>query len=313
MKNILTLTMNTVIDKNTKAKLVVPEKKLRCKPPTYAPGGGGLNVSRAIKKLGGDSVACFLAGGDNRDKIASLLDKEEIRYHQIDSGTNVRENLMVLDETTGSLYRFGMPGAEIEEKHWKNVLTTIEDIRPKPDYLVASGSLPPGVPDDFYAQLAAFANKNDIRMVLDTSGPPLKMALKKGIYMIKPNLRELAELLEKDVLTVMEQEEAAKELLKNNSCKVLLLSLGAKGAMVAYNADVISYIVPPTMPVVSTVGAGDSMVAGTVLGLTNGLWPHHAARFGVAAGTAAAMTPGSELCRKEDTDKINDWLKPNEP
>ena len=308
---IVTLTMNPVLDKNTNAKLVVPEKKIRCKTPSYAPGGGGINVSRAIKKLGSNSVAIFLAGGNNGKSMAKLLDEESIQHEQIDSGVDVRENLMVLDETTNNQYRFGMPGHEVDEKYWKNVLTSIKNIQPKPAYLVASGSLPPGVPDDFYARLAQFAKQNDIRMVLDASGASLKLALEEGVYLIKPNLREMAGLLEKDVLTGMEQEEAAKKFLKNNFCEVLLLSLGARGAMVASNADVISYIVPPTMPVISTVGAGDSMVAGMVKGLTKGLSTHQAARYGVSAGTAAAMTPGSELCRKVDTEKIYDWIKPD--
>jgi 6-phosphofructokinase 2 len=216
---------------------------------------------------------------------------------------------MVLDETTGSLFRFGMPGTEIKEEHWKNVLKTIENISPKPDYIVASGSLPPGAPDDFYAQLAVHCHKNNIRMVLDTSGQPLKAALEEGVYLIKPNLREMTYLLEKDVLTGIEQEEAAKYFINKKYCNVLLLSLGAKGVMVVFNSDTVNYIVPPTMPVVSAVGAGDSMVAGTIMQLANGLWPHQAARYGVAAGTAATMTSGSELCRKEDAEKIIEWLR----
>lgn len=302
--------MNPVLDKNTSAKLIIPEKKIRCKAPTYAPGGGGLNVSRAIKKLGGNSTAIFLGGGDTGKKISTLLDEEGISYRQVKSDVGVRENLMVLDGTTNNQYRFGMPGSEVEKEKWKEVFDTIKNINQKPDYIVASGSLPPGVPDDFYAQLASYANKNNIRLVLDTSGLPLKIAMKEGVYMIKPNLREMANLLKKNELTGMEQEQAAIEFLKKNKCKMLVLSLGPKGAMVAYGGDIISYIVPPTMPIVSTVGAGDSMVAGTVIGLSNGLWPHQAARYGVAAGTAAAMTPGSELCKKEDADKINDWLSP---
>ncbi len=195
---IVTLTMNPVLDKNTSAKLVVPEKKIRCKTPSFAPGGGGINVSRAIKKLGGDSVAFFLAGGTNGNSLVKLLNEEGVHNKQIDSGVNVRENLMVLDETTNNQYRFGMPGNAIKEENWKNVLSELKKIKQKPAYLAASGSLPPGVPDDFYAQLARHCNQNDIRMILDTSGTPLKIALNEGVYMIKPNLREMAELLEKE-------------------------------------------------------------------------------------------------------------------
>ena len=307
---ILTITLNPVLDKNTEAKLVLPQKKIRCSSPGHAPGGGGINVSRAIKKLGGTSLCYYLGGGENGDNISGLLKKEEIDHVQVNSGNDTRENLMVLDTTTNNLYRFGMPGPEISEKHWKNVIHEIKKVSPKPHFLVASGSLPPGVPDDFYARLAVHANKNNIKMVLDTSGPPLQLAIEEGLYLVKPNLREMASLMGKEAVTAMEYEQAALDILEKKSCDILVLSLGAKGAMMARQSDIIEYITPPTMPVVSPVGAGDSMVAGIVLGFSNGLWPAEAVRYGVAAGTAAAMTPGSELCRKEDTDKINEWLSP---
>jgi 6-phosphofructokinase 2 len=186
-------------------------------------------------------------------------------------------------------------------------LETIKNLNPKPDYLVASGSLPPGVPDDFYARMAAYARKNDIKMVIDTSGAPLKLAMQEGVYMAKPNLREMKELLGKPKLTGMELDQAAKEILDKGYCTLLIVSLGEKGAMLA-RKDMIEYVVPPVMPVVSAVGAGDSMVAGMVLGCVKGFWPEKAIRYGVAAGTAATMTPGSELCRKSDTDEIFNWL-----
>ncbi|HKJ79106.1 MAG TPA: 1-phosphofructokinase family hexose kinase [Prolixibacteraceae bacterium] len=307
---IVTLTMNPVLDKTSETKIVVPEKKTRCKSPRYEPGGGGINVSRAIKKLGGESMAIIVVGGDNGNMVENLLKAENINVKTIDSGENTRENIMVQETKTGSQYRFVMPGPEMKEKVWKKVLEEIKSIKQKPNYLVASGSLPPGVPDDFYAEIARYAKKNDIRFVLDSSGEPLKLAIKEGVHMIKPNLGEMANIIGKEQINGMELEEAAKEILKKGQCSVLVVSLGAKGAMLATN-DEIDYIVPPTMPVVSAVGAGDSMVGGMLVGCTNGLWYQQAAYYGVAAGTAAAMTPGSELCRKEDTDKIFDWISAN--
>ena len=305
---IVTLTMNPVLDKTAEAELVVPEKKTRCQSPTYAPGGGGINVSRAIKKLGCDSLSLLLSDGDNGKKITELLEEEKVRFKRIDSGQNTRENVMVYDKKTGSLYRFVMPGPEIKEKNWKKVLDEIKQLSPKPDYLVASGSLPPGVPDDFYARVASVSKKNDIRFVLDTSGPSMKLAMEEGVFLLKPNLREIREILNKDELTGMELEDAALEILNKDYCSLLVVSLGAKGAMLARKEDIIEYIVPPAMPVKSAVGAGDSMVAGILVGITKGYWPGQAVRYGVAAGTAAAMTSGSELCRKEDTERIYEWL-----
>ena len=310
--NVLTVTMNPALDTSTHAGFVVPKKKIRCSSLSYAPGGGGINVSRAIKKLGSQSTALFLSGGNNGKKIEQLLTQEKVDFIPIDSGQNVRENLMVQDERTGNVYRFAMPGPEIEEKSWRRVLDALNDFSPTPNYLVASGSLPPGVPDDFYARIASFAKKNDIKMVLDTSGEPLRIALEEGVDMIKPNLREIAGLLDKENLTGMELEEAAREILRKGWCSVLIISLGAKGSLLARQDDIFEYIFPPVMPVVSAVGAGDSMVAGVIAGCEKGLWPEQAVRYGVAAGTAAAMTPGSELCRKEDTEKIFDWLNKND-
>ena len=153
---IVTLTMNPVLDKTAEASLVVPEKKTRCEPPRYEAGGGGLNVCMAIKKLGGESLAVFLAGGDNGKKVEELLKEEKISIQKVDSGCNTRENLMVYDKKTGKQYRFVMPGPEVDEKFWKKILEKLDRISPKPNYLVASGSLPQGVPDDFYARVASF-------------------------------------------------------------------------------------------------------------------------------------------------------------
>jgi 6-phosphofructokinase 2 len=305
--NILTVTVNPVLDSSTRANYVIPLKKTRCESPVHEPGGGGINVSRAIKKLGGKSTAIFIAGGENGKKIEQFLKNEGITCKVINSEQNTRENIMVFDKKTGEHYRFVMPGPRLKEEVWKKLLEEITNISPKPEYLVASGSLPPGVPDDFYAKLAAYSKKNDIRMILDTSGPPLKKALEEGVYMAKPNLRELGELLNRKKLTGMELDRAAKRILSKGYCTILVVSLGAKGALLA-RQDILEYVVPPVMPVVSAVGAGDSMVAGIIIGCTKGYWPEKAIRYGVAAGTAATMTPGSELCRKIDTDKIYNWL-----
>lgn len=304
---IVTLTMNPVVDVSTAAKAVIPVKKTRCESPVYEPGGGGINVSRALKNLGYDSLAIFISGGKSGSRLEQLLKKESINYRTINSEESTRENLMVFDKVSGEHYRFVMPGPHIHENEWQEALKILDELNPLPDYLVASGSLPMGVPDDFYARIAEWANTNDVNLILDTSGPALKLALEKGVYLAKPNLRELGELLGNDRLTGMELDEAAIEILSKGYVRVLIVSLGERGALLACQ-DSLEYVVPPVMPVVSAVGAGDSMVAGMIIGCIKGFWPEKAVRYGVAAGTAATMTPGSELCRKSDTDKIFDWL-----
>ena len=305
---IVTVTVNPMLDISTSVDCMVPETKLHCHSPSFTAGGGGIYVSRAIRNLGGESTALFIAGGANGMQIEQLLKKEGIGFESIDSGVNSRENWMVFDEKSEKLYRFAMPGNEIEDKHWKTLLKKIKEFSPKPNYLVVSGNLVPGMPEDFYAQIASFAKKNDIRMVLDSSGTPLKLALEEGLHMFKPNLQEMAELYDKKVLTGMELEKATEEILEKGYCNVIVVSMGEKGALLCQLDDTVEYILPPAMPAKSKVGAGDSMVAGMIVGCSKGFWPQQAARYGVAAGTATTMTAAGELCKKDDTDKIFEWL-----
>jgi 6-phosphofructokinase 2 len=310
MHDIITITLNPALDKSTHVKQVLPEKKLRCDYPQFEPGGGGINVSRAIKKLGGNSCAWFLEGGPTGQKLCELLEEEGVDCWTVKTKNWSRENLMVMEDSTGNQYRFGMPGPETYEEEWKQCLNKLEslDTNELPKYVVASGSLPPGVPDDFYSQLAGIASRRNFKLIVDTSGEALLKAAGEGVYLLKPNLGELAALAGKDSISALEQEEIAKFVLDEGKSKVLVVSLGPRGAMLASEKG-ISYVVPPTVPQKSAVGAGDSMVAGMVLSLVKGCSLKEVVMYGVAAGTAATMTPGSELCKKEDTEVIYKWLQ----
>lgn len=269
-----------------------------------------MNVSRAIKKLGGESCAWLLAGGPSGDRLCELLREEEVSFKVIETQNWTRENLMVMEENSGNQYRFGMPGPEVYEKEWKQCLEKLERIPDAklPEYVVASGSLPPGVPVDFYLQVAEIANRRGFRLIVDTSGEALLKAAGEGVYLLKPNLNELAALAGKEEVSVMEQEQLAHQILDEGKCQVLVVSLGPRGAMLASKETGVSYIVSPAVKQQSAVGAGDSMVGGMVLSLIKGCSLEDVVRYGVAAGTAATMTPGSELCKKEDTEKIYQWL-----
>ncbi|WP_202915883.1 1-phosphofructokinase family hexose kinase [Pontibacter pamirensis] len=311
MHDILTITLNPALDKSTYTNRVQPEKKIRCSTPYYEPGGGGINVSRAIKKLGGNSCAWFLSGGPSGEKLCSLLKEEGISFKAMKAKNWTRENLMVMEENTGNQFRFGMPGPETSEEEWKQCLNKLDEIPDKelPKYVVASGSLPPGVPDDFYLQLAQMANRRGFRLIVDTSGDALLKAAGEGVYLLKPNQNEFAALVGKEEVSALEQEQIAVQILEEGKCKVLVVSLGPRGAMVASKEGGISYIMTPPVKQKSAVGAGDSMVGAMVMSLLKGnMNMDEVVRYGVAAGTAATMTPGSELCKKEDTDKIYQWL-----
>jgi 6-phosphofructokinase 2 len=308
--NIATLTVNPALDKSATTDLILPAIKIRCSSPRFEPGGGGVNVSRALQKMGKESTAIYIAGGHAGNMMHQLLDEEGVNQLKIDSDIETRENFLVMEENTGQQYRFGMPGKEVPEEKWREALKKIETLEPVPDYLVASGSLPPGVPKDFYAQVAETCKKRNIKIVVDTSGEPLKLALEAGIYLAKPNFRELAKVMDQPDISEMELEKHVNRFIQKDKCEALIISMGAKGVILATH-EFTEYIIPPHVSVVSSVGAGDSMVAGILYGLTNGYKLTGAARYGVAAGTAAAMTPGSELCRKNDVERIFQWLSPD--
>jgi 6-phosphofructokinase 2 len=303
MKPIVTITVNPSIDKSTGVAHVTAEQKLYCKPPRFEPGGGGVNVARAIKKLGGESLLLYPVGGLTGKMLQALLDREGLNHRHFPIEGLIRESLVVLEESTGLQYRFGMPGPGFQEQEWEQFLTALSAMDPAPEYLVASGSLPPGVPADFYARVARLGKSKGAKVIIDVAGEALKKALEEGVYLIKPNIREFGELVGKKIHEESQIKAAAQQLVKNGQCEMLVISLGAAGALMVSEKG-SERIIPPTVPIASKVGAGDSMVAGIVLSLAVGRPPRESVFFGVAAGAAAVMTPGTELCRREDAERL---------
>jgi 6-phosphofructokinase 2 len=303
MKSVLTLTMNPCIDKSMSAEGVAPDRKVRCGEPRYEPGGGGVNVSRAIKNLGGDSRSLFPRGGPWGDLLVALLQREGIDPETIPLEDWTRENVIVNDDSSGRQYRFSTPGPVLTEEEWSRCLDWPAFPDEVPDYVVASGGLPRGVPEDFYARFFAEAKKRGARTVLDTAGKGLKEALEKGVFLIKPNLREFREMSGAGTGTEGVDEACASSLVREGKVEILAVSLGSEGVLVAWDEG-CRRIRAPKVDVASKVGAGDSTVAGLVLGLARGYDVMAAVRFGVAAGAAAVMTPGTALCRREDTERL---------
>jgi 6-phosphofructokinase 2 len=303
MRSIVTLTMNPAVDESTSVPYVLPDRKLRCRAPTYEPGGGGINVARAVRKLGGDALACFPVAGPAGALLTRLLDAEGVRYTAIAIAEWTRENVNVLEEVSGRQFRFCMPGPTLGEEEWPRFLAWVERLRPAPEFLVASGSLPPGVPVDFYGRLAEVARRRGSRLVLDTSGEPLARAVERGVYLLKPSLEELQALTGEPDLDESRLGDLAAAVVARGWCEVLVLSLGASGALWATPAA-RERLAAPSVRVRSSVGAGDSMVGGIVWSLAAGRPLPEAVRYGVAAGAAAVMNPGTALCRREDVDRL---------
>lgn len=302
MSTIVTITFNPCIDKGITVPLLVPDKKLVCSITTVEPGGGGVNVARAITKLGGEACAIYPSGCCTGKHFGDLLQLEKVPVKVIEIGGETRENIILKDMATGQQYRFGMPGPILQEKEWHDCLQAInefEDI----SYIVASGSLPPGVPANIYSRIAAIAKRKNARMVVDTSSEFLAHSIRDGVYLLKPNMEELSALTGKTVLTEAEAEESARDLIVCGYCEIVVVSMGAGGAMLV-TKDETWRAIPPVVKPVSTVGAGDSMVAGVVLSLSNKKSFREVLHFGVACGTAATLHPGTGLCRTDDVMKI---------
>jgi 6-phosphofructokinase 2 len=304
---IVTITMNPAVDKSTSINKLVPEKKMRCSELITEAGGGGINISKAIKELGGESLAVFPSGGMNGRLLENYLTKRQINFKSIPVEHDTRENIVVRETDTNSQYRFVMPGASLSEKEAQLCVDLVQQLQPRPSCIVASGSLPPGLPENFFGQLAKVVKQLNARFIIDTSGKPLQLAAKEGVYLLKPNLTELCALVGKEHLEVNEVDDAAMEVIQQGSCEVMVVSMGPSGALLV-TRDGCEHIPTPTVKKQSTVGAGDSMVAGMVWMLEQGKSLSEMVRFGVACGTAATMNPGTQLFKKEDVYRLYDWI-----
>jgi 6-phosphofructokinase 2 len=305
--SIVTLTLNPALDKSTTVERLVPEHKLRCSALQTDPGGGGINVSKAVGLLGGQSTAVFPVGGANGRQLRELVEAAGIATDCIDVGSETRENLSVTETSTNLQYRFTMPGAGMSAGEAQACLDRVAALRPT--YLVASGSLPPGLPEDFYGRVAALARKLGARFVLDTSGPALRAAVEtEGVYLLKPNLKELSALAGVEQLAMDQVDDAAMDLINRGRCEVVLVTLGPQGALLATKQG-FEHLPAPSVPKRSTVGAGDSTVGGMVFALESGRDLRECARLAIACGTAATMNPGTQLFKAEQIDRLLTWMQ----
>ena len=297
MKPIVTLTVNPAIDASCVTDEVVPMRKVRTRDERYDPGGGGLNVARAIRELGGEAVAFYVAGGITGQALEDLIEHSGIAAVRVPIGGLTRVSHTVYETSTGHEYRFTPEGPEITETEWHNCLEVLSIV--DGDWFVASGSLARGLPADFYARVARLVKARGGRVVLDSSGAALHHALKEGVYLVKPSRRELEHLLGRKATTPADEEALAREVVDSGRAEIVALTLGAEGAVLA-TRDLTLRLASPPIEARSAVGAGDSFIGGMVWALASGHPLGEAFAYGVAAGAAAAMTPGTELCRRTD-------------
>lgn len=308
MQPVYTLTMNPALDVSTSVDRLTPDHKLRCAAARQDPGGGGINVARVISRLGHGVTAIYPYGGARGQILRRLVDEENIRSLTVEFADETRMSFTVLESETESEYRFVLPGPTPSEVELRHCLKTLETCSGRAGFLVVSGSLPPGAPDNFFAQIAQIARKIDLRMVLDTSGLPLKAALKAGVFLVKPNLKELCALTAMPLEDQEAQIAACRELVRTGQAEIVALTLGDKGALLVTGDCAFRAAAIPIQPV-SSVGAGDSFVGAMVWALAKDMSLQDSFRHGVVAGSAALLTPGTELCRQADVERLKDRVR----
>jgi 6-phosphofructokinase 2 len=301
MVEIVTLTANPAIDLSTEVEKLLPFYKLRCAAARRDPGGGGINVSRVLRRFGMRSLSVYPAGGSTGRLLNRLAAQEGLETLAVAIEGDTREDFSVVERETGKQFRFVLPGPSLTEEEQDAVLGSLKHL--KPDYFVASGSLAPGMPSSFYAQAIKLDAVSRAKAIVDTSGPALVAALAHGVYLIKPNLRELRELADETLENETQYLRAARRLIEAERAQMVALSLAEEGALLVTRDTAWRAFAPKVTPV-STVGAGDCFLGAMLWRLASGSRLDDVLRYAVAAGTAALLAPGTELCRPSDVAKL---------
>lgn len=295
--------MNPSVDLATETARVLPTHKLRCTDAVHDAGGGGINVARVITRLGGACDSVCPAGGPSGHWLEVRMAQDGLHNTTIPIAEETRVSFCVHEKESGEEFRFVMPGPRLADSEWQACLDHLAGLKAFPGYLVASGSLPPGVPDDFYARLARLCRERGAKLVVDASGPALAGALAEGVYLWKPNLKELGEFSGQALRTPAEWQAAAARCVHAGQAEIVALTLGHLGALLVTRDGVWS--APPlAIEVASAVGAGDSFVGGMVWALQKGLPLQDAFAWGVASGSAALLSVSTGLSRREDAEQL---------
>ncbi len=303
---IVTLTMNPALDITTSTDVVRHTDKIRCERATYDAGGGGINVARFARVLGASVTAVYPVGGPTGAMVTSLVGEADVPVRRVIIGKPTRESFTVNERSTGTQYRFVLPGPKLSTAEQQACLAELMTAAETADFVVASGSLPPGVPPDFYQRVADLCGEVGARLILDTSGGGLTH-VRSGVFIIKPSVRELRECVGRPLQTESEQVAAAGELIDRGVAQVVVVSLGAGGALLV-TPDESQRFSAIDVHAVSGVGAGDAMVAALTVGLSRDWSLHKSVRYGIAAATAKLLTPGTSACTNADVDRFFDLV-----
>jgi 6-phosphofructokinase 2 len=300
---IATLTLNPALDITTATQTVRPEDKLRCSEPQFDPGGGGINVARAITGLGGQVVAIFPYGGSTGQRLRGFVEDYGVSTCAVPIAGETRESFTVDETETGREFRFVLPGPTLSPSERQACIDALLGLEPAPSHVVASGSLPPGMDAGVFGMLADACRQRGARLVIDNANLTLDALAGCQVELIKLNQRELGLMLGRAIDGEDEIVEAARAIITKACAKAVIVSRAKAGAMLITGEEVRSFPAYPVEPK-STVGAGDSMVAGIVLALSRGAALDRAVQFGMATGAAALSTPRTELLHRSHVECI---------
>lgn len=297
---IYTVTLNPALDRTLHVESLAPGQSTRIQREARYAGGKGIDVSRALREMGSDSVALGLVGGFDGKELEGrlLLDGVACRFSRIANET--RTNIIIHDESNGAESALLARGPEVQPSELMDFLDGLERL-PDMSLLVISGSLPPGLTPEVYCRIITVGNERGARVLLDTAGEALRQGIRARPAVIKPNRFELVELAGRELADVRAVSEYCTGLL--DSVETVLASMGPDGIIMVTRHQVL-HARPPTVAVKSTVGAGDCAVAGFVHGMETGEPVVDALRRAVASGTAATLNPGTGLCRCADIDAL---------
>ncbi len=300
---ILTVTLNPALDLSARVATMSAGPKLRLSAPRYEPGGGGVNVARAIQRLGGAPTAWVAHGGANGTQHRALLEAQGVEVQSFAGPGETRQNWAITDDS-GAQYRLQLPGAEWDARVAEDALDDI--LTHARDLVVLSGSQPPGLCAGFPQRLIAKLGQG--RVIIDTSGAALDQLAHHPQPGARPFLLRLdqaeAEALAGHALdTAPDTATFAQALIARGVAEMVCLARGADGSVLA-GPDGTYHSRPPQVAVASKVGAGDSFTGAFTLAIAQGEPPEQALRHGTAAAAAAVMTEGTELCRAADVEKL---------
>ena len=306
--HILTITLNPTVDFCTTAPEVVPGPKLRCTDPQIDPGGGGINVARAVKLLGGQATALVAIGGATGAHLLQLLALEGVPTVAFQGPGETRQSMSVIDQKSGDQYRFVMPGPVWQEHDVPRALNSVDQATGEDTLVVLSGSQPPGVAKDFPSILAQHVEGRKARLIVDTSGPALFHLAEEpraALHVLRMDGPEGEELAGRALPSREDTAEFAQELVKKGVARIIIVARGADGSVLADEHGAWHAVNPP-VPVVSMVGAGDSFVGAFTLALAGAEPIEDCLRWGVAAASAAVNSDATRLCDPTLTRKLMD-------